>query len=700
MKLKALDHIEAQSTRRRRAKGGLAPFDDDETPRIDSSRNFIHFCYSILSEVKQNMETIRDVIDGLKPRPLFQMDKAKKSLNDDIAGLNNERFRDSLQKNLNKRLSSFDDMQMLMLEMQFNLPIINQFIAAMGRVDGLDEQLSRFANDCLNEFESYYNKLLNRHRTTGIKVHENALITDVALAIYDNVDKNGEIQDGTKPDEISAYSANKAKVLAQAVLTFREFVVRPLHFQSMLVEQMRALEQVAGAFTKLKSLVREFKEILGVTIPPARHYKPVNAYIEEFLLLDFSSLTYKEPDVMFTREERFNLNFQDETLSKIVNLIISKANATELVEYILNRKAELKRFFQEENSFYVCKISNGNPFGGEAPGALKVIPGPRPLADLDEIVGSGFGSIKEFLNQIETAEKWHDLFVATSPSKTGDKSNVLLIGPQGCGKSEILRAVGGDKNSIGIFAQGSDFLTCWMGEAEKNPKRLFEQGLKLQKESNRHVHFLIDEIDMVLNNDQTLSKSTNLTLEFQILMDGVVQYPHISIWGATNNPQRIPIPMIRRFHKVAIVGELTQDDRLKLLKQFCHFLPVKGFSKENWQEAAKKLEGATGDICRKVVDQIWREKMSDFVVKQPKEAEKLISQLNKAGKFEVSEFKSDERGQLVKDLTPHVQVTPEDVDRSIKEHLENFAIQKEIEVAVNTYKAAHELIENLRRKAE
>lgn len=60
----------------------------------------------------------------------------------------------------------------------------------------------------------------------------------------------------------------------------------------------------------------------------------------------------------------------------------------------------------------------------------------------------------------------------------------------------------------------------------------------------------------------------NLTLEFQILMDGIVDYPGISLWGATNNPEKIPMPMIRRFNLVEIVGELQSEDRIKLLQMF------------------------------------------------------------------------------------------------------------------------------------
>jgi SpoVK/Ycf46/Vps4 family AAA+-type ATPase len=322
------------------------------------------------------------------------------------------------------------------------------------------------------------------------------------------------------------------------------------------------------------------------------------------------------------------------------------------------------------------------------------------VVNLDEIIGSGFAEVKGFMGQVESASKWHDLFVATSPSRTADKSNVLLIGPQGCGKSEILRAVGGDRKSIGVFAQGSDFLTCWKGEAEKNPKRLFEEALRLQRESHKHVHILIDEIDTILNKDSGRESfgGTNLVTEFQILMDGVVHYPHLSVWGATNNPERISMPMLRRFSKVLIVGELTVEDRTKLLKHFIGFMPTEGFKDADWMEAAEMLNGAVGDTIRKMCDHVWREKMSGFVENNQVEANRLVEWLNGNGiKFSIQDFDSKKKAALHDRLRPFVQVRPKDMMKSIEIHLENVAVHSEIRTAVETYDNARRFLASIKK---
>jgi SpoVK/Ycf46/Vps4 family AAA+-type ATPase len=174
-------------------------------------------------------------------------------------------------------------------------------------------------------------------------------------------------------------------------------------------------------------------------------------------------------------EERHELEFRNNTIEMVSMLLREHSSVEALIKYILGRKQELREYNLEENSF------------------------------------------------------------STSPSKKADKGNGLLIGPQGCGKTEVLRGIASDRRSIGIFAQASDFLTCWRGEAEKNPKRLFEAGLKIQRESKKQVFFLIDEIDTILNGDRGSAAfgGTNLATEFQVLMDGITSYPSLALWGAT-----------------------------------------------------------------------------------------------------------------------------------------------------------------------
>lgn len=684
---KATSNFAAEARNTLRRKEEKSSFKDllvgDEDPFADirhamMGQHYLGVLFSVFRSLQAGVSSITSTLRNLQPGTLLVGDSRDLSLRD------------------------MNDIQRLMFEIQLNEEALSRFITALMGVENLGQSVLSIGLSVERTLDGYHHLLVQRHTVDGVKIHMDPVITDVALLVYSNVDSHGEIEDGKKPDEVSAYSVQKAAVVINAVRkgVAGDFVKDPSRITQFVTEVMTALWKVTETIQKaLTPLVDEAARTLGTSRRDWRRTSGVE--IEHALRmleeLDPRNVVAKDKVGLLSPEEKFEIDFMNETLESVVGDLLSSRTSEEIVQWILSRKAELRRYHMEENSFYVCKMGSGNPFTGEAPGMLTVVPGTRPVVDLDEVAGSGFKEVKDFIMQVEESATWHDLFVATSPSRSGDKSNVLLIGPAGCGKSEVLRAVGGDTKSIGIFAQGSDFLTCWKGEAEKNPKRLFEHALKLQKDSDKHVHILIDEIDTILNDARGRDSfgGFDLRTEFQILMDGIVSYPHLSVWGATNNPERMPMPIIRRFNKVIIVGELDQKDRVRLLKQFTGFLPHE-INDEHWDSLGQRLDGATGDVIRKVIDQVWREKMSNFTRRHKDEATKLVKQLNDKERFNVAKFSSDKRDRLHSALRPFVSVRADDIDLSVTTHLENVAIHSEIKTAVETYDRAKAFLNSLR----
>jgi intein/homing endonuclease len=1004
---------------------------------------------------------------------------------------------------------SEDTIKGLALEQQINRGASATFMQGLAILEKIPRLYEQYLQAQSRNFEHYYERLRHRHSNGMVlckyEGQNSATLTDVSILIWENLDKVGEIESGHSKDELSAYTIHRANAMIEAAKNDEiwKWITVP---GSQLIRwseiSMPTVDSVLRLVIKLKQIIGEpVWKLLSVDLK-----KVHRDFIDVVESLDLSQITQRPPERAFSKTEKFALEHQNKSIQKVADLMAEGESVQDIVSEVLKLKVIERNFFVLENSFYVCRIGTGNMFTGESPGAIEIIPGEKPHVNLNNIWGSGFDEVRTFISGMDEAKKWSPLFLATSPSKSTDKANVLLVGPQGCGKcvrgdtmiftdrglktilelqpgpvdsdgyhpikvgvrstigmtqsshfydsgiqpcikiedrfgfkiegtakhrvivatdsgpdwkrldqikegdyvaivreelpagpnlvdpdkayvlgyyvgdgngeynkeglyksmnitvgdqdwdyfnekvvgliskhfcepkvykydgqaysvramklssenkelladcgrlaankvtpkyilegnkeswraylsglfdsdgssygqriefgtnseklirqvqlmltsfgiisrvsrhtekawrlniygddarsfyqkigfrlprkqakvselevkanhnydqvpiskdlwkilksesgelprsthkklwnyssgkalpsretlaqllsllnpsqkskeitdslgstqyrwskivsventgehpvydlvvpgaesfaangmmnhnTEVLRSLSSDPDSIAIFAVGSDFLTCWLGEAQKNPKRLFDEAIKLHKSSGRPVYILIDEIDMILNDDQSTSK-INLSLEFQNLMDGVVAYPGISIWGATNHPKRIPTPMLRRFAKVMVVGELSKEDAKSILKYYLEtFLPVKDLKESDYDLWVSKLEGATGDVIRKGIDELWLDLIRGFVVNYKEHAETILGFIHgKYGAaFEISDLTNEDR-ETIKGMISETGtvVTPDMVSKYIDKILDNFSIQQQIKVAKETYKNAKLLL--------
>jgi len=650
----------------------------DDFAHSSEGMNFLMVAYKGASVIKGLMHKFQATIVETRPSAVFMPANAPR--------------RDSLD---------IEDMQRLHFLSQMNAPAVQAYADAVLGLDSMHAELAEAAETISSFLELYYRALVKRHTVDGVEVHGDAVMTDVAMHIYENVDAEGEIAMGRSPDELSAYSKRKARVMTEAIQD--PFVHELMTSESGLIRFLvDNLELVSASVTRASSLLgdetKKLRGIIGGRVPArtTSDKSKFSRYVVNIQDLDPSVVAYKEKAGLQSADEKFRDKFRNETLGHIVRMLKRQAPTEEIIPYVLERKEKIRRYFQEENSFYTCSIGAGNPFLGQAPGGIQISPAARPLASFDDIVGAGFPDLKSFVRTIKGATLWHDLFAATSPSKSADKSNILMMGPQGCGKTEAMRSIASEKDSIAIFAVGSDFKTCWKDEGLKNPKRLFEHAVRLSKDSQKHVHILIDEADAVMCKKEFLSQGDDdLTTEFQNLMDGIVQYPNITVWAATNHPERMPMPIIRRFSKVLIVGELTNEDRVFLLKRFFSYLPLEAFGEDDWRSISSQLDGATGDVIRKVVDTVWRSKMAWFTETMPEAAESVKGWLNRNGKFSVADMPPEDRVELIVRLGEHFRVTVREARAAVEEHMKNVATRTEITAAHEVYENARKVVSSL-----
>jgi cell division protease FtsH len=146
--------------------------------------------------------------------------------------------------------------------------------------------------------------------------------------------------------------------------------------------------------------------------------------------------------------------------------------------------------------------------------------------------------------------------------KLGGKmpKGVLLIGPPGCGKTLLAKAVSGEAGVPFFSISGSDFVEMFVGVGASRVRDLFEQAKRSAKQSQKGAIVFIDEIDAVGRqrfagigggHDEREQTLNALLVE----MDGFDTQEGVILVAATNRPDVLDPALLRpgRFDRIIVV---------------------------------------------------------------------------------------------------------------------------------------------------
>ena len=153
---------------------------------------------------------------------------------------------------------------------------------------------------------------------------------------------------------------------------------------------------------------------------------------------------------------------------------------------------------------------------------------------------------------------------------------VLLIGPPGCGKTLLARAVAGEAGVPFFSISGSDFVEMFVGVGASRVRDMFEQGKK-----NAPCIIFVDEIDAVGRhrgaglgggNDEREQTLNQLLVE----MDGFESNEGVIIVAAINRPDVLDPALLRpgRFDRQVVVPNPDILGREKILKVHLRKVPL------------------------------------------------------------------------------------------------------------------------------
>jgi len=169
--------------------------------------------------------------------------------------------------------------------------------------------------------------------------------------------------------------------------------------------------------------------------------------------------------------------------------------------------------------------------------------------------------------------------------KLGGKipKGVLLVGPPGCGKTLIAKAVAGEAGVPFFSISGSDFVEMFVGVGASRVRDLFEQGRRASKTHGKGAIIFIDEIDAVGRlrfsgigggHDEREQTLNALLVE----MDGFDAAAGIILIAATNRPDTLDPALLRpgRFDRNIIVNFPDIKGREEILNVHVRKLKLSG----------------------------------------------------------------------------------------------------------------------------
>ena len=217
------------------------------------------------------------------------------------------------------------------------------------------------------------------------------------------------------------------------------------------------------------------------------------------------------------------------------------------------------------------------------------------------------------------------------------RGGILLYGPPGTGKTLLARAVAGEIDAPFFHVRPADIMSKWVGEAEKNIARLFEEARKYEK-----AVIFIDEIDALASKRSRANSSTvarrvisQILVELEGLSSAESQGALLFL-GATNEPWALDEAILRpgRFDDKIYVPLPDFAARMQILKQNLEGKPLS--PSLSLERVASALEGYSGADIRRICEKT-AERLFLLSLKEGKEHEITTEDLlDTLGEFERS----------------------------------------------------------------
>ncbi len=227
----------------------------------------------------------------------------------------------------------------------------------------------------------------------------------------------------------------------------------------------------------------------------------------------------------------------------------------------------------------------------------------------------GLDNVKEqLIEAVEWPLKKPEVFknMGIKPPK-----GMLLLGPPGCGKTMLARAVATESEANFISIKGPEIFSKWIGESEKAIREVFRRGRMAAP-----AIIFFDELDSLVPKRGMgygdSGASERVISQLLTELDGIEALENIVVIGATNRPDIIDPAVLRpgRFDRLIYVPSPDERTRIQIFKTHTKGMPL---SKDvNLEELGRMSIGYSGAdieaVCREAALNALRNDMDTNLV--------------------------------------------------------------------------------------
>ncbi|XP_020576783.1 calmodulin-interacting protein 111 [Phalaenopsis equestris] len=231
-----------------------------------------------------------------------------------------------------------------------------------------------------------------------------------------------------------------------------------------------------------------------------------------------------------------------------------------------------------------------------------------------ENIGGQIEAKRQLIEAIQWPQMHPDAFkrIGVQPPR-----GLLLIGPPGCSKTMMARAVASEAKLNFLAVKGPELFSKWVGESEKAVRSIFAKA-----RANAPAIIFFDEIDGLAvtrgaENDGT-SVADRVLSQLLVEMDGLGQRVGVTVIAATNRPDKIDPALLRpgRFDRIVDVQPPNKSDREDIFRIHTREMPCGPDVSPS--ELARLTPGYTGAdiklVCREAAVAALEENLEISVV--------------------------------------------------------------------------------------